>query len=212
VHDIYGVSVFLMIFSAIIFFAPELGGYFLEYNNFIPADPLKTPAHIAPVWYFTPYYSMLRATTDLMINVLSGIVAVAAVLGVVKGRFGSVGKIALVVGAAVAIALLKTFDAKFWGVVVMGGAVVILFFLPWLDHSPVKSIRYRPSWHKYVYAVFVFFFLVLGYLGAQPPSAAGNYVSQVGTLLYFGFFLLMPWWSRLGEFKPVPERVTFAAH
>src|SRR5438876_11237815 len=97
VHDIMGTSVFLMIFSAVIFFAPELGGYFLEYNNFIPADPLKTPAHIAPVWYFTPYYSMLRATTDLMVNVLCGIVAVAAVLGVIKGRFGSVGKIALVV-------------------------------------------------------------------------------------------------------------------
>jgi ubiquinol-cytochrome c reductase cytochrome b subunit len=94
----------------------------------------------------------------------------------------------------------------------MGGAVVILFFLPWLDHSKVKSIRYRPSWHKYVYAVFVFFFLVLGYLGAQPPSDLGNYVSQIGTLVYFGFFLLMPWWSQMGEFKPVPDRVTYAAH
>src|SRR5438552_3914822 len=114
VHDIMGTSVFLIIFSAIIFFAPELGGYFLEYNNFIPADPLKTPAHIAPVWYFTPYYSMLRATTDLMVYVLSAVTGVSALLGVIKGRFGSVGKIALVVGAAVGIALLKTFDAKFW--------------------------------------------------------------------------------------------------
>ena len=87
----------------------------------------------------------------------------------------------------------------------MGGAVMILFCLPWLDRSPVKSIRYRPGWHKYVYGVFVVFFLVLGYLGSQPPSAIGNYVSQVGTLVYFGFFLLMPWWSRLGTFKPVPE-------
>jgi ubiquinol-cytochrome c reductase cytochrome b subunit len=95
----------------------------------------------------------------------------------------------------VAIALLKTFDAKFWGVVVMGGAVVILFFLPWLDNSPVKSIRYRPSWHKWLYGVFVVFFVVLGYLGIQPPSDIGTLVSQVGTLFYFGFFLLMPWWS-----------------
>ena len=118
----------------------------------------------------------------------------------------------LAVGAVVAVALLKTFDAKFWGVVVMGGAVVILFFLPWLDRSPVRSIRYRPDWHKIVYGLMVFFFLVLGYLGAQPPSTAGNYVSQIGTLVYFGFFLLMPWWSRIGTFKPVPDRVTFSAH
>jgi len=212
VHDIYAVSIFLLLFSLVVFFAPEGGGYFLEYNNFIEANPLKTPAHIAPVWYFTPYYSMLRATNDLMINVLSVLLAVGAVLGIVRGGFGTMGKVALAVGALVAVALLKTFDAKFWGVVVMGGAVVIMFFLPWLDRSPAKSIRYRPDWHKYVYAVFVFFFLVLGYLGVQPPSDIGNYVSQIGTLLYFGFFLLMPWWSRLGTFKPVPERVTFAAH
>jgi ubiquinol-cytochrome c reductase cytochrome b subunit len=108
--------------------------------------------------------------------------------------------------------LLKTFDAKFWGVVVMGGAVVILFFLPWLDHSPAKSIRYRPSWHMWLYIVFVVFFVVLGYLGIQPPSAGGTIVAQVGTIFYFGFFLLMPWWSRLGEFKPVPDRVTYQAH
>jgi ubiquinol-cytochrome c reductase cytochrome b subunit len=212
VHDIYGVVIFLTVFSAILFFAPELGGYFLEYNNFIPADPLKTPLHIAPVWYFTPYYSMLRATNPLMINVLSGIIALSTVFALLKGRFGAIGKVALLVAALVAIALLQTFDAKFWGVVVMGGAVIMLFFLPWLDHSPVRSIRYRPDWHKYVYAVFVLFFLVLGYLGAQPPTDVGTYVSQIGTLFYFAFFLLMPWWSRLGEFKPVPERVTFAAH
>ena len=212
VHDILGTSVFLIIFTAVVFFAPEFGGYFLEYNNFIPADPLKTPAHIAPVWYFTPFYSMLRATTDLMINVLAVIVALAAIGAVVKGRFSGAGKVAAVVGAVALIALLKTFDAKFWGVVVMGAAVVILFFLPWLDHSQVKSIRYRPGWHKIVYGVFVFFFLILGYFGAQAPSPFGNYVSQVGTLVYFGFFLLMPWWSQLGEFKRVPERVTYAAH
>ncbi len=212
VHDIYGVGLFLMVFSAIIFFAPELGGYFLEYNNFIPADPLKTPPHIAPVWYFTPFYSMLRATTDVMVNVLSVIVGLGAVLAVLKGTFAGKGKVATLVVAAVAIFLLKTFDAKFWGVVVMGGAVIILFFLPWLDHSPVKSIRYRPDWHKYVYGVFVIFFLVLAYLGIQPPTEAGTLVAQIGTLYYFGFFLLMPWWSKQGTFKPVPDRVTFHPH
>jgi ubiquinol-cytochrome c reductase cytochrome b subunit len=206
------VSLFLVVFSAVIFFAPEFGGYFLEYNNFIPADPLKTPPHIAPVWYFTPFYSMLRATTDVMVNVLSVIVALGAVLTVLKARLPGKAKLGVLVGAVVAVALLKTFDAKFWGVVVMGGAVIILFFLPWLDCSPAKSIRYRPSWHKYLYAVFVVFFVVLAYLGIQPPSEIGTLVAQVGTLFYFGFFLLMPWWSRLGEFKPVPERVVFKAH
>jgi ubiquinol-cytochrome c reductase cytochrome b subunit len=212
VHDILGVSVFLMLFTAVVFFAPEFGGYFLEYNNFIPADPLKTPAHIAPVWYFTPYYSMLRATTDFMVNVLVALVALGAVGAILKGRFGGGAKVGIAIAAVAAAVLLKTFDAKFWGVVVMGGAVIILFFLPWLDRSPVKSIRYRPDWHKIVYGVFVFFFLVLGYFGIQAPSALNETVSQIGTLVYFGFFLLMPWWSTLGSFKPVPERVTFESH
>lgn len=210
VHDIMGVSVFLMAFTAVLFFAPEVGGYFLEYNNFIPADPLKTPPHIAPVWYFTPFYSMLRATTDPMIKVLSVIVGISGLIGLVKAQ-GS-GKIFSLVGAVILVGLLQVWEAKFWGVVVMGGAVIILFFLPWLDRSPVKSIRYRPDWHKYVYAVFVLFFLVLGYLGIQPPSDVFTIISQVGTLFYFGFFLLMPWWSQLGTPKPVPERVTFSAH
>jgi ubiquinol-cytochrome c reductase cytochrome b subunit len=212
VHDMYGVSVFLMVFSAIIFFAPELGGYFLEYNNFIPADPLKTPAHIAPVWYFTPYYSMLRAITSEMMIVLIACVLGGAVLGVLKAKAGAAAKGAIVVGALLVVAAMLSTDAKFWGVLVMGGAVVILFFLPWLDHSPVKSIRYRPTWHKAVYAVFVVVFVIMAYLGTQPPSPLGERVSQIGTLFYFGFFLLMPWWSRLGEFKPVPDRVTYAAH
>jgi ubiquinol-cytochrome c reductase cytochrome b subunit len=210
VHDLLGVSIFLILFSAVIFFAPEMGGYFLEYNNFIPADPLKTPPHIAPVWYFTPYYSMLRATTDTMVNVLAVITALAALLAVL--RMPGKSKWLVPLAAVIGIVLLKTFDAKFWGVVVMGAAVIILFFLPWLDHCPVKSIRYRPTWHKALYAVFVLFFIVLGYLGIQPPSEIGTLVAQVGTLYYFGFFLLMPWWSRLGSFKTVPDRVTFAAH
>jgi len=212
VHDLMGVGLFLMCFTAVVFFAPEAGGYFLEFNNFIPADPLKTPLHIAPVWYFTPFYSMLRATTDVMINVLSVIIGLAAVLAFLKAKLPSKARLAVLVAGVVAVGLLKTFDAKFWGVVVMGGAVVLLFFLPWLDQSPVKSIRYRPSWHKYLYAVFVVFFVVLGYLGIQPPSDMGTLIAQVGTLFYFGFFLLMPWWTQLGTFKPVPDRVTFSAH
>ena len=212
VHDILGVVTFLTIFSAVIFFAPEMGGYFLEYNNFIPADSLKTPNHIAPVWYFTPFYSMLRAITSEMMYALIACVVLAAVYGVWKSRLAVIFKGAIVIAAVGAIALMLSIDAKFWGVVVMGGAVIILFFLPWLDHSPVRSIRYRPSWNKYLYGVFVVNFVILGYLGVQPPSPIGERVSQIGTLFYFGFFLLMPWWSRLGNFKPVPDRVTFAAH
>jgi ubiquinol-cytochrome c reductase cytochrome b subunit len=212
VKDTLGAVVFAILFCLAMFFAPEMGGYFLEYNNFIPADPLKTPPHIAPVWYFTPYYSMLRATTDVMVNVFCAIVALAVLLGLWKGRLSGFTKIALVVVGVVAILLLKAFDAKFWGVVIMGAAVIILFFLPWLDRSPAKSIRYRPDWHLWLLIVFVIFFGVLGYLGIQPPSPTGERLSQVGTLFYFGFFLLMPWWSQLGQFKPVPDRVIFQPH
>ena len=172
----------------------------------------KTPAHIAPVWYFTPFYSMLRAVTDDMVNVLVGLTLVAGLLGFLKGGFQGIWRFAPLVAAVVIAALLKTFDAKFWGVVVMGVAVMILFPLPWLDRSPVKSIRYRPSWNKVLYGIFIVNFVVLGYLGVKPPSDIGTLVSQAGTLFYFGFFLLMPWWSRIGEFKPVPDRVVFKAH
>ena len=212
VHDIFAVSVFLMVFSAIIFFAPEFGGYFLEYNNFIPADSLKTPLHIAPVWYFTPYYSMLRAITSEMMYVLIACVLAGALLAVFKLKLPGFLKPVVVVVALGLVAMMLSIDAKFWGVLVMGGAVIILFFLPWLDYSPVKSIRYRPTWHKYLYGIFVFNFVVLAYLGVQPPSPIGERVSQLGTLFYFGFFLLMPWWSTLGAPKPVPQRVNFVAH
>jgi ubiquinol-cytochrome c reductase cytochrome b subunit len=223
VHDIFGVAVFLMVFSAIVFFAPEVGGYFLESNNFIPADPLRTPLHIAPVWYFTPFYSMLRAITSEMMYVLAAILVLAIGFVVLKTSASAVKKAVLLMLMVAflwmfnafgftGIAMLQGIDAKFWGVVVMIGAVAILFFLPWLDQSPVKSIRYRPSWHKAVLGVFVVDFVVLAYLGVEPPSPIGQRVSQLGTIFYFGFFLLMPWWSRLGECKPVPERITFAAH
>ena len=220
VHDIFAVSVFLIVFSAVVFLAPEMGGYFLEYNNFIPADPLKTPAHIAPVWYFTPYYSMLRAITGEMMYVMMACTLVGAGLIVTRVKMANMYKIVIIAGALVVTAAMWIFDAKFWGVVVMGAAVMIMFALPWLDYSEVKSIRYRPTWNKYLYGTFIFMFFVLGYLGIKPPGVWGivlgqdlaERVSQLFTLGYFGFFLLMPWWSRLGEFKTVPDRVVFAAH
>ncbi len=212
VHDFLGVSVFLLIFAAVIFFAPEMGGYFLEYNNFIPANPLQTPAHIAPVWYFTPFYSILRAiTTEFLMWGLIPFLLVYLVLLIASRAHGLIKLIATVAVAGM-IAGFFLFDAKFWGVVAMGASTLVFFAMPWIDHSPVKSIRYRPDWHKWVLGVFVIVFLILGYLGVQAPSPFGERVSQLGTLLYFGFFLFMPWWSTMGTFKPVPDRVTFHAH
>ncbi|MBI3524917.1 MAG: cytochrome bc complex cytochrome b subunit [Betaproteobacteria bacterium] len=168
VKDIVAVVVFLMVFSVIMFFIPEFGGYFLEYNNFIPANPLVTPPHIAPVWYFTPYYSMLRAVTVNFFWI----------------------------------------DAKFWGVVAMGGGVLILLFLPWLDRSPVKSIRYKGPIFKTALGIFLVSFFTLGYLGMLVPTPGRTLVAQICTVLYFGFFLLMPIYSQLDKCKPEPERVT----
>ena len=211
VHDVMALSIFLIIFALIIFFAPEMGGYFIEANNFIPANPFQTPAHIAPVWYFTPFYSMLRATTTSFLIPLW--IFFAVILGMAALRAKSftvkVGCALVLVALAVGFYFL---DAKFWGVVIMGGSVVILFFLPWLDHSKVKSIRYRPDFHKYIYGVFVVSFIILGYLGIQPPSPVFEKISQICTIYYLGFFLAMPFWSQLGEFKPVPSRVTFQSH
>jgi ubiquinol-cytochrome c reductase cytochrome b subunit len=212
VHDILGVSVFLMVFSAVIFFAPEMGGYFLEFNNFIPADPLKTPPHIAPVWYFTPYYSILRAVTDqfLLWWMIPFLLVYLVVLWMSSARFVSKVIGLLAVGALIVGFFL--FDAKFWGVVAMGASVVVFLALPWIDNSPVRSIRYRPTWHRYVLAVFVVTFVVLGYFGVQAPSLVGERISQIGTLLYFAFFLFMPWWSAMGTFEKPPERLNFAPH
>jgi ubiquinol-cytochrome c reductase cytochrome b subunit len=210
--DIFGVSVFLTIFSAIVFFAPEMGGYFLEYNNFIPADSLKTPPHIAPVWYFTPFYSILRATTSQFMSVLMlGVVAYAALI-VFKTRLPALVKNAAMAVAAVMVLGMLVLDAKFWGVVLMGVSVVILAGMPWLDHSQAKSIRYRPDWHKLVYIGFGIAFVILGYLGILPPTDGRTLLAQICTFIYFGFFLLMPWWSKMGSFKPVPDRVTFHPH
>ena len=168
VKDIFGVAVFLLVFAVIVFFAPEMGGYFLEYNNFIPADPLKTPPHIAPVWYFTPYYSILRANTINFFWV----------------------------------------DAKVWGVIAMGISVMIFFLLPWLDRSPAKSIRYRGPIYKSALAVFVVCFLILGYLGTETVTEGRTLMAQICTVLYFLFFILMPWYTAIDKCKPEPERVT----
>jgi len=212
--DFFGVSVFLLIFSAVVFFAPEMGGYFLEYNNFIPADSMKTPPHIAPTWYFTPFYSVLRATTADFMYVLMAAIALYVVFIWMKSRLSFKAKATIAVIALLLIIgmLPQVLEAKFWGVVLFGSSVVIIAFLPWLDHSPVKSIRYRPDWHKWVYALFGISFVALGYLGTQLPTPAYTTISQVCTLLYFSFFLLMPWWSAAGRFKPLPKRVTFHPH
>jgi ubiquinol-cytochrome c reductase cytochrome b subunit len=161
VKDIVGVGVFMFFFAAIIFYFPELGGYFLEHANFIPADPLKTPEHIAPVWYFTPFYAILRAVPD-----------------------------------------------KFAGVIAMGGAIVVLFLLPWLDRSKVKSVRYRGGIFKKALVLFVISFIGLGYLGTQPATPGATMVARVLTAVYFGFFLLMPLYTRWEKSKPIPTRLT----
>ncbi len=165
VKDIAGIAVFLAFFSIIVFFIPDFFGLFLEGPNFQPANPLQTPAHIAPVWYFTPFYAMLRAVPPM-------------------------------------------FGSQFPGVVVMFGAIIIMFFLPWLDRSPVKSIRYKGIISKVALGIFAVSFVVLAYLGMQPSTPIATLMAQVFTVLYFLFFLLMPIYSKLDKTLPVPERVT----
>jgi len=208
VKDIMGAVFFLIVFCVILFFLPEFGGYFLEYNNFIPADPLRTPAHIAPVWYFTPYYSILRATTeDFMWVLAAGVIGYSAlIILTVPSR-----ALRLTVAAIGAVLLVGffTFDPKVWGVVLMGVAVLIFGLLPWLDRSPVKSIRYRGALFKGALALFVIVFVMLGYFGTQPVTTTGTLLSQIGTLIYFAFFLLMPWYTRMDKTRPEPSRVTW---
>ncbi len=168
VKDMVGVTVFLMIFSAIVFFAPELGGWFLEHDNFVPANILQTPPDIVPLWYLTPYYSVLRAVTI------------------------DIGPI----------------PAKLLGVLSMGFSIVLFFFLPWLDRSPVKSIRYRGWMYKTALMVFAVSFVVLGYLGTQKPEGPNLILAQICYVTYFAFFLLMPWYTKYDKTKPEPDRVT----
>jgi ubiquinol-cytochrome c reductase cytochrome b subunit len=165
VKDTVGVVGFLLLFCGVIFFAPSFGGLFLESPNFEPANALQTPPHIAPVWYFTPFYAMLRAVPSFA-------------------------------------------GTQVWGVLVMGGAVLILFFLPWLDRSPVRSVRYRGPIFKFMLGVFVVSFIALGVCGLKPPSGIYPMLARVCTIAYFAFFLLMPWYTKIDRVKPVPERVT----
>jgi ubiquinol-cytochrome c reductase cytochrome b subunit len=211
VKDMVGVVVFLFLFFGVVFFMPEMGGYFLEFNNFIPADALKTPPHIAPVWYFTPYYSILRAITEDFMLVLAIGVAAYSLLIWLTARNQLVKMAALAIGLVVVV-LMKggplAIEAKVWGVAMMGAATLIFFLLPWLDRSPVKSIRYKGPLFKAALTIFVIVFLVLGYYGTQTVTPAGTVISQIGTLIYFSFFLLMPWYSAMDKTKPVPDRVT----
>ncbi|MBF8721449.1 MULTISPECIES: cytochrome b [Pseudomonas] len=161
VKDIVGVVVFLFVFCAVVFFFPEMGGYFLEKPNFEQANAFKTPEHIAPVWYFTPFYAILRAVPD-----------------------------------------------KLFGVIAMGAAIAVLFVLPWLDRSPVRSMRYKGWLSKIFLLVFCVAFVILGVLGVLAPTPGRTLLSQVCTVLYFAYFLLMPFYTRLEKTKPVPERVT----
>jgi ubiquinol-cytochrome c reductase cytochrome b subunit len=216
VKDTLGVVAFLILFCLIMFFMPEFGGYFLEYNNFIPADPLKTPAHIAPVWYFTPYYSILRACTeDFMIFLALGLAAYVVLIWRSGATFGFKFGATLIV--AVAIFFMKgpdkvVLDPKVWGVVLMGCATLIFFLLPWLDQSPVKSIRYKGKLTKTALALFVIVFFILGYLGTLSVTEGRTIVGQVCTFLYFAFFLLMPWYTRIEKTRSEPDRVVWEAH
>ena len=158
--DLFGFAVFLLLFFTVVFFAPEFYGFFLEAPNFTPADPLATPEHIAPVWYMTPYYAILRAIPN-----------------------------------------------KLAGVIAMGASIAILFVLPWLDRSKVKSIRYKGIFSKIALTLFIVSFFILGYLGMEPPSAGRTLLAQVCSFIYFAFFILMPIYSSFEKTKHVPERV-----
>jgi ubiquinol-cytochrome c reductase cytochrome b subunit len=213
VKDAVGAVVFFIAFCIVMFFMPEFGGYFLEYNNFIPADPLKTPPHIAPVWYFTPYYSILRAITeDFMIFLVLGIVVYVVLLWLTRDfRW----KLTATVVGILLIIFMKgplAIDPKVWGVAMMGAGTLIYFLLPWLDRSPVKSIRYKGALTKTALALFVISFLVLGYLGTLSVTTERTLAAQVFTLVYFAFFLLMPWYTRMEQTKPEPDRVTWGGH
>jgi ubiquinol-cytochrome c reductase cytochrome b subunit len=207
VKDTLGVVVFAIVFCVILFFMPELGGYFLEYNNFIPANPLVTPSHIAPVWYFTPYYSILRAVTEDFMWVLAVALVAYAVL-VIRTARTPVARIATAVVSVVLLAGFFALEPKVWGVVLMGVSTMVFFILPWLDQSPVKSIRYKGVLCKAALALFVITFLILGYLGTLAVTEGRTLAAQVFTLIYFAFFLLMPWYTRMDKTKPEPARVT----
>ena len=249
VRDIFAAGVFMTVFLAVVFFAPEMGGYFLEHDNFIPANPLATPQHIAPMWYFRPFYSILRSVTANMATGAALAVLFAAGWAILSHKVAGRARW-LLLGTALLLAfwlglipgllewgrapawmvqewerlarlpqgiavlgrlwwlLCMGIDPAFWGVAALAASVLVLCALPWLDRSPVLSIRYRPWWHRAVYGLFAGVFLLLGILGGLSSESAGTALAQSGTTLYFAFFLLMPWWSRKGAFRTVPQRLT----
>ena len=216
VKDIVGTAVFLIIGAAIMFFVPEMWGWFLEHDNFVPANILQTPTEIKPLWYFTPFYSILRATTEDMVKYgLTPLVVFMASLIYVSvrnrvTRFVTIGiAVLLLIGFhGIGFIGLPKLEAKVWGVVLMGLSLAALLPVPWLDRSSVKSIRYRGWMYKAALAIFTVAFLVLGYLGTRPASGLAVLIAQIGTVLYFLFFLLMPWYTTFDKTKSVPERVT----
>ncbi|MDX1408051.1 MAG: cytochrome bc complex cytochrome b subunit, partial [Saprospiraceae bacterium] len=214
VKDIVGVVVFLILFCMIVFWAPELRGFFLEHDNFLPANVLQTPTEIKPLWYFTPFYSILRAATDDMLRVFMFLIPVLALIVIVFSRTWIAKLGGLVVGGAMFL-MLFVLEAKVWGVFLMGWSIVLLFLLPWLDQSPVKSIRYRGWIYKSMLTLFVISFFILGYMGMKNPDHIDLWWfknvrwAQVTTVIYFLFFLLLPFYSRWDSVKPEPERVTF---
>lgn len=219
VKDLFGVGVFLFVFCAIIFYAPDMNGYFLEHANFEAANPVVTPTHIAPVWYFGAFYSILRAATANLGPIWFACGGLATLYGAYvvfkrsdKGmkRLMSTGAIAgfgvlLLIGAAMGAVM----TGKQLGVVLMFAAIIILFLLPWLDREPTKSIRYRGPIYKISTAVFVVAFAILTWLGGQPATTAATLAAQVLTVYYFAYFLvILPLLPKFEKCKPVPERVT----
>ncbi|MFL6622642.1 MAG: cytochrome bc complex cytochrome b subunit [Sulfurifustis sp.] len=208
VKDLVGTVVFFMLFAAILFFFPEVWGWFLEHDNFLPANILQTPQEIKPLWYFTPFYSILRATTaDMVAWGLTPLVIAMTALIILSVRTLRLRAVTLVVAILLLIGF-QIFEAKVWGVILMGTSLALLFLLPWLDRSPVKSIRYRGWMYKTALTLFAITFVMLGYLGTKPPSGLYSLLAKIGLVIYFLFFLLMPWYTTLDKTKPVPERVT----
>ena len=212
VKDIVGVCGFLIIYLGIIFFAPDLGGIFLEKDNFAPANPLQTPPDIVPLWYFTPFYSILRASTESLLVFFAYGTGALALLAIVMTKFKPLIKVAIAIAAVVMIFIFLNTSGKAWGVILMAASLVMFFLLPWLDRSPVKSIRYRSWPFKVAVTIFVVAFLVLGWLGMNPVSDLYTLLAQIGTVVYFAFFFLMPWFTSIGQTKPEPDRVTYEEH
>ncbi len=214
VKDIVGVVVFLMLFTIGVFWAPEMGGFFLEHDNFAPANMLQTPPEIVPLWYFTPFYSILRAVTDDMLRVMMILIPALAVIAFVFSRTWAAKLGSVIVGGGLFV-MLFLLEAKVWGVFLMGWSIVLLFLLPWLDQSPVKSIRYRGWMYKSMLTLFVVSFFILGYMGMKNPEHVDLFLfanvrwAQITTVVYFLFFLLLPFYSRWDSVKPEPDRVTF---